>query len=146
MATSFTLGKRFQLDIVSLEQSIFSDKVEGLIVTGKSGELGILSGHAPLLTLLKPGEIRIFKEGKEEPFYISGGILEVQPHIVTILADTIIRAKDLDEASALETKARLEQSLREQKTEINYALAAGELASTLAQLRVIERIKKNHSG
>ncbi|QLH41838.1 MAG: F0F1 ATP synthase subunit epsilon [Coxiellaceae bacterium] len=131
------------LDIVSAEASIFSGLAEMVIATGKVGELGILPGHTPLITALKPGLIRaVLQGGQEEVFYIKGGILEVQPKLVTILADTAVRALDLDEVAALEAKERAEKAIREQKADFEYSKAVSELAEAAAQLRAIQRLRK----
>ncbi|MCL1039834.1 F0F1 ATP synthase subunit epsilon [Shewanella corallii] len=134
------------LDIVSAEASIFSGLVETLQVTGAEGELGILPGHTPLLTRIKPGMVRIVKQhGKEELFYLSGGMLEVQPSSVAVLADVVVRAEDIDEAAAVEAKRRAEADMANAGADFDYATAAVELAQALAQLRVVETIKKNIS-
>ncbi len=131
------------LDIVSAEAQIFSGLVEMISATGKMGELGILPGHTPLLTSLKPGLIRTVKQGgEEEIFYISGGILEVQPDIVTVLADTAARAGDLDEAAAFEAKERAEKLLENKNSEFEYGAALSELAEAAAQLRAIQELRK----
>lgn len=130
------------LDLVSAEQQIFSGRVETLQVTGVDGDLGILPGHAPLLTKIKPGMVRIVKQhGKEEIIYLSGGMLEVQPSTVTILADVALRAKDLDEAAALEAKRAAEAQMANQGGDFDYAAAAIELSKAIAKLRVIELTK-----
>lgn len=135
--------KTMELDIVSAEASIFNGHVVFLAVTGKSGELGIYPGHTALLTALKPGQIRATLEGDaQEIFYISGGMLEVQPTAVTVLADTAVRAGDLDEAAAQAAKERAEKILTEQKSGIEYSRALTELAEAAAQLRAIEAIRK----
>jgi F-type H+-transporting ATPase subunit epsilon len=132
-----------QLDIVSAEAEIFSGKASMIIVTGELGELGIVYGHSPLLTSLKPGEVRIRHENQEEEIiYVSGGLLEVQPHTVTILADTAIRAPDLDEAAALAAKERAEQMLNQKHADFDYSLAAAELAQAIAQLKTIRDLRK----
>lgn len=132
------------LDIVSAESSIHSGLVAHLQVTGAEGELGIMPGHAPLLTNIKPGMARIVKQdGQEEVFYLSGGILEVQPNSVSVLADVVLRADDIDEAAALEAKRRAEAEMANASADFNYAAAAVELAQAIAQLRVVETIKKN---
>jgi F-type H+-transporting ATPase subunit epsilon len=144
------MAMTMQVDIVSAEAQIFSGVAEHLVVTGILGELGIWPGHAPLLTILKPGQIRIIKQGHEEEiFYIKGGILEVQPHIVTLLADTIVRAADLDEAAALEAKERAELLLQKRtesragrQDDIDYAKAAAELAEAIAQIETIRKLRK----
>ncbi len=137
--------KTMQLEIVSAEASIFSGKVEMVAVTGSMGELGIYPGHRQLLTALKPGQIKATLEsGKEEVFYMSGGMLEVQPAVVTVLADTAIRAGDLDEAAALSAKEEAERRLVEQKSGIEYSRAMIELAEATAQLRAIQMLRKRN--
>jgi len=130
-------------DIVSAEESLFSGLVEMIVVTGSQGELGVNYGHAPLLTDLKPGPVRIIKQnGEEEIYFLSGGYIEVQPHTVSILADTALRADDLDEASALEAKKQAEQEMHNQSGEFDYSRAASQLAEAAAQLRTIEEIRR----
>lgn len=137
------MADTMELDIVSAEASIFNGAVTFLAVTGKSGELGIYPGHTALLTSLKPGQIRAtLSDGKEEVFYISGGMLEVQPDAVTVLADTAVRAGDLDEAAAEAAKERAEKVLTEQKSGVEYSRALTELAEAAAQLRAIEALRK----
>ncbi len=132
-----------QCDIVSAEESIFSGSVEMIIAAGLLGDLGISAGHSPLLTGLKPGPVRVIGEDKEEQvFYVSGGFLEVQPNAITVLADTAVRAEDIDEAAALEAQKRAEQDVVNQSGEIDYSRAAAELAAAVAQLRTIQQIKK----
>lgn len=129
-------------DVVSAEQKIYSGLVEMLIATGSEGELGIQPGHAPLLTALKPGPVRIFKQGgEEEILYVSGGYLEVQPSIVTLLADTAVRAKDVDEAAALEAQREAEKALANKTGEFEYSRAAAELAEAMAQLRTLQKLR-----
>ncbi|GGA65250.1 ATP synthase epsilon chain [Neiella marina] len=131
------------LDVVSAESEIFSGRVESLQVAGSEGELGINAGHAPLLTQLKPGMVRIVKQhGHEEVFYLSGGVLEVQPGNVTVLADVAIRATDIDAAEAAEAKRRAEQQIAEHSADFDYAKAAQELSKAIAQLRVVEYTKQ----
>lgn len=130
------------VDIVSLESRIFSGRAEALFVTGKVGELGIFPGHTQLLSSLKPGQIRIQLDGStEEIFYVKGGVLEVQPSIVTILADTVVRAEDLDQASAEEAKEKAEKTLAGKQTDFEYAKATLELAEAVAQLRAIQKLR-----
>lgn len=137
------MDKLIELDIVSAEASLFHAEVCFVAVTGGMGELGIYPGHAPLLTSLKPGQIRVtLKEGKEEIFYMSGGMLEVQPTIVSILADTAIRAEDLDEAAAITAKQHAERMLREKTTGIEYSKALAELVEAAAQLRAITLLRE----
>lgn len=135
--------KTIQLDIVSAVAPIFSGAVQHLVVTGKAGELGIYPGHTALLTALKPGQIQaVLANGEEEVFYISGGMLEVQPTLVTVLADSALRAHDIDEAAALAAQERAQKALSEQKDNIEYAGAATELAEAAAQLRALQAIRK----
>ena len=131
------------LDIVSAEQEIFSGVVEMVVATGELGEIGITPGHAPLLTTLKPGEIRVTHQGgTEEIYYVSGGMLEVQPYYVTVLADVVERADSLDEAAALAAKARAEEAIANKNSEVDYALATAELARAVAQIRAIQKMRK----
>jgi len=141
--------KTIELDIVSAEASIFHGEVRFVSVTGVAGELGIHPGHSPLLTALKPGQIHAtLKDGKEEVFYMSGGMLEIQPTVVSILADTALRADDLDEAAALAAKEKAEKILQQKTAGIEYSRALSELAEAAAQLRAIsllrDKIKKMH--
>jgi len=130
-------------DIVSAEREIFSGLVEMVIATGSLGDVGINYGHAPLLTGIKPGPVRLIKQGgEEEVFYISGGFLEVQPYQVSILADTALRANDMDEAAAIEAQQLAQQQLTNQSTEIDFQRAAIQLAEASAQLRTLQAIRK----
>jgi F-type H+-transporting ATPase subunit epsilon len=130
-------------DIVSAEQEVFSGLVEMVIAAGSEGDVGIAYGHAPLLTGLKPGPIRVIKQGgEEEIYYVSGGYLEVQPYVVSVLADTVLRADDMDEAAALEAKREAEQALSNQSAELDYFRAAAQLAEAAAQLRTIQALRK----
>jgi F-type H+-transporting ATPase subunit epsilon len=132
-----------QVDIVSAEGAIFSGPAREVFAPAKEGDLGILPRHAPLLTLLRPGEVRVKpEEGEEQPFYVGGGALEVQPHRVTVLADTAIRAKDIDEAAALAAKQRAEDTLRHKADKISQAEALAELARAVALLKVVQRLRK----
>ena len=131
------------VDVVSLEEAIYSGLAESLQVTGIQGDLGIFPFHAPLLTELMPGPVRIVKAAKtEEVIFISGGLLEVQPDVVTILADTVLRGRDLDEAEAFKAAERAKAFLLEQKADIDYALARVELARAAGLLRTIREIRK----
>ncbi|MEO1889780.1 MAG: F0F1 ATP synthase subunit epsilon [Cycloclasticus sp.] len=130
------------IDIVSAEASIYSGLAEMVYAPGEMGELGIAPRHAPLVTRLKPGEVRVDTGTEELDFFISGGILEVQPHIITVLADTAIRADDLDEAKALEAKKRAEDALADKSANIDFAKAQAELAEAAAQLQAISRLRK----
>ncbi|WED44706.1 F0F1 ATP synthase subunit epsilon [Legionella cardiaca] len=132
------------LDIVSAEQEIFSGVVEMVVATGELGEIGIVPGHAPLLTLLKPGEIRVtLPGGVQEIYYVSGGMLEVQPYYVTVLADAVERAEEIDEAAALAAKARAEEAISSKHADMDYSKAAAELARAVAQIRAIQKIRKH---
>lgn len=131
------------VDIVSAEKEIFSGLAEMVFAPAELGEVGITPRHAPLISRLKPGEVRVKVDDKENyPFYISGGILEVQPHVVTILADTAIRAKDIDEAAALEAKHRAEEALADKSSKIDYATAQAQLLEAMMQLRTLDRLRK----
>jgi len=135
----------FHVDVVSAEAEIFSGPVKKLFVSGIMGDLEVLHGHAPLLTTLKPGPIWIVKQnGEEEVFYISGGMLEVQPSITTVLADTAIRAKDVDEAQALEAKKRAEEILSGKSKDFDYAQAQAQLLEAIAQLKALKKIRERH--
>ena len=141
MAESHTL----HVDIVSAEGQIFSGEAAMVVAPGREGELGILPRHAPLLTLLRPGEVRVqTPDGEHHPFYIGGGALEVQPSRVTVLADTAVRAKDLDEAAALSAKQRAEEVLKQRVGDLTQAEALAELSRAAAQLKIIERLRKRH--
>ena len=131
-------------DIVSAEEEIFHGNVTMVIATGEMGELGIAPRHAPLITRLKPGQVRVkLENGEEQFFYVSGGILEVQPQVVTVLADTAIRAKDLDEAAAGKAKADAEKLLANRTDAMEIAEAQVQLAQAVAQLQAHERLRKN---
>jgi F-type H+-transporting ATPase subunit epsilon len=133
----------FRCDIVSAEDEIFHGEAELLVATGELGELGIAPRHAPLITRLKPGQVRVLAEnGEEQFFYVSGGILEVQPQVVTVLADTAIRAKDLDEAAARRAKENAERLLANRADAVEIAQAQAELLQAIAQLRAIEQLRK----
>ncbi|MBT3437607.1 MAG: F0F1 ATP synthase subunit epsilon [Oceanospirillaceae bacterium] len=130
-------------DIVSAEESIFEGKVEFISLTGTLGELGIYPGHTPLLSEVKPGPVRMRKEsGEEDIFYVSGGFLEVQPHKVTLMADTALRADDLNEAAAEEASRQAEQAMADKTSEFEYSRAAGQLAEAAAQLRTLRQIRE----
>lgn len=132
------------VDVVSAEEAIFSGLVEFAVFPGEAGELGIYPRHTPLLTRIKPGTVRLKvpDQSEFEMVYVSGGMLEVQPHLITVLADTAARAADLDEAKALEAKKRAEEALQNRKAEIDYAAAEAELSQAIAQLQTIERLRK----
>ncbi len=132
------------IDIVSAEAEIFSGTVEVVVAPAVMGEVGIYPRHTQMLTPLKPGEVRVTKQGgEEESFYVSGGMLEVQPHRVTVLSDTCVRAHDLDEAAAMEAKKAAEQSITDRDSEMELAEAQAKLAEAVAQLQAIQRMKKS---
>ena len=136
-------SRTVQCDIVSAEEELFSGRVEMVVAHGHMGDLGILPGHTPLISTIKPGPVRVIKQGgSEEVYYISGGFIEVQPYTVKVLADTAIRAADLDEAEALKAKKAAEQALVNQSTDFDYAAAAVRLAEAAAQLRTIHELRK----
>jgi F-type H+-transporting ATPase subunit epsilon len=131
------------VDVVSAEESIFSGLAEFVALPGEGGELGILPGHMPLMSRIKPGAVRIkLQDGKEELIFVAGGLLEVQPGLVTVLADTAIRGTDLDQAKAEEAKKRAEEALASRSAEIDYARAQAELSEAIAQLSAIDRLRK----
>jgi len=141
------MAMTMRLNIVSAEKEIFSNLAEMVIVPGMMGDLGIMPQHSQLLSTLKAGEVIITEQGgKQESIYVSGGILEVQPHVVTILSDTALRASDLDKASAQEAKERAENMLGEQEAEIDFAKAEAQLAEAIVQLKMIERMRKKKAG
>ena len=131
------------VDIVSAEKEIFSGLAEMVFAPAELGEVGITPRHAPFITPLNPGEVRVkVSETESYPFYVSGGMLEVQPHLVTVLADTAIRAKDIDEAAAIEAKAKAEEALADKSGKIDYATAQAQLAQAIMQLRTVDRLRK----
>jgi F-type H+-transporting ATPase subunit epsilon len=131
------------VDIVSAEAEIFSGTANMVFAPAEMGEVGIAPRHTPLLTRLKAGEVRVQMEGQEEQFfYVSGGMLEIQPHVVTVLADTALRAADLDEVAALKVKERAEKAMTDKKSDFDYAKAQAELAEAAAQLRTIQHIRE----
>ena len=135
------MAMTLHVDIVSAEKEIYSGTAEMVFAPLVTGEVGILPRHAPLLARMKPGEVRVRSGGEELFFYVSGGILEVQPHVVTVLADTAQRAKDIDEAAALKAKERAEEALKNRQADIDYAHAQAELAEAVAQLRTIQKLR-----
>ncbi|MGH8533594.1 MAG: F0F1 ATP synthase subunit epsilon [Gammaproteobacteria bacterium] len=137
------MAMTIHVDIVSAEAEIYSGQAEMVFAPALMGEVGIAPGHTPLLTRLKPGEVRLkLSDGSEEAFYVSGGMLEVQPRMVTVLSDTAVRAHDIDEAAALEAKQRAEQMLSDRSAEIDYAKALAEYAEAAAQLQAIQRLRQ----
>jgi len=138
------MANTIKVDIVSAEEEIFSGAAHMVFAPAVMGEVGIAPGHTPLISPLKPGEVRLdMGDGKEEFFFISGGILEVQPHIVTVLSDTAIRAHDLNEAAALEAKKRAELALADQQSDLDVAKARAEIAAAAAQIAAIKKWRKN---
>ncbi len=138
------MASKIQIEVVSAEESIFSGEAEFIVAPGLMGELGIYPRHTPLLTNIKAGALRIKlpNENDEQLIFISGGILEIQPGLVTVLADTAIRGHDLDEAKALEAKRLAEELIKSNASEVNYAQAQAELSEALAQLQAISRLRK----
>lgn len=131
-----------QVDVVSAKAEVFSGQAEFVSLPGESGELGILPGHTPLITRIKPGAVRIQNGQNEELVFVAGGILEVQPNKITVLADTAIRGNDLDEARALEAKARAEENLKDNASDVDYARAQAELSVAVAQLAALAKLRK----
>jgi F-type H+-transporting ATPase subunit epsilon len=138
------MANTVHIDVVSAEASIFSGEAEFVVAPAGSGEVGIYPNHAPMITTIKPGTLRIKESSESEDtlIFISGGILEVQPGVVTVLADTAIRGHDLDEAKALEAKAAAEEAMKNRTSEIDYAKAQAEFAEAVAQIQAIERLRK----
>ncbi|MDP1527040.1 MAG: F0F1 ATP synthase subunit epsilon [Rhodocyclaceae bacterium] len=132
------------VDVVSAEESIFSGLAEFVVLPGQAGELGILPGHMPLMTTIKPGAVRLKlpQQDQEELIFVAGGVLEVQPGLVTVLADTAIRGKDLDEAKALDAKRKAEEAMADRSAELDYARAQAELAEAVAQLSAIQKLRR----
>jgi F-type H+-transporting ATPase subunit epsilon len=139
------MSLRIHVDVVSAEEMIFSGEADHVVLPGESGELGIWPRHTPLLTRIRPGAVRIkLPDGGEEFVYVSGGMLEVQPTMVTVLADTAIRAHDLDEARALQAKKAAEELLKNRDTSMDYAKAEAELADAIGQLSAIKKLRNRH--
>ncbi|HBF07217.1 MAG TPA: F0F1 ATP synthase subunit epsilon [Gammaproteobacteria bacterium] len=136
------MAKTIVCDVISAEGEIFSGEVELVVAPGAQGELGIAPNHAPLLTHLVAGPVRLFENDEEGVFYVSGGIMEVQPKRVTILADMAMRAHDLDEVAAQEARKRAEEALLDQKSEMQFSTASAQLAEAAAQLRTIQALRK----
>ena len=134
------------VDVVSVEESVYSGEARFVALPGEIGELGIYPRHTPLLTRIKPGTVRLKIPDHEdfELIYVSGGVLEVQPTLITLLSDTAIRAHDLDEAKAMEAKKRAEEALANRSAEMNYASAEAELAQAVAQLQAIKKLRNRH--
>ena len=137
------MANTIHVDVVSAEESIFSGEATFVALPGEAGELGIYPRHTPLITRIKPGSVRITKANGEEEFvFVAGGILEVQPGTVTVLADTAIRGHDLDEAKALEAKKLAEEAMKNAKNDIDFAKAQGEFATMAAQIAAISKLRK----
>jgi F-type H+-transporting ATPase subunit epsilon len=138
------MAMAIHVDVVSAEESIFSGLAEFVVLPGEAGELGILPGHMPLMTRIRPGAVRIKLQAqdKEELIFVAGGILEVQPGLVTVLADTAIRGRDLDEAKAMDSKRKAEEAMANRSSELDYARAQAELAEAVAQLAAIQKLRK----
>lgn len=137
------MANTIQVDIVSAEREIFSGEAVMVFAPAALGEMGIAPGHTPLVTQLSAGEVRVqSSDGNEETFYVSGGLLEVQPHVVTVLSDTAARAEDLDEAAIIKAKEEAEKALHDRDASIDYAKALAENAELAAQLRAIQRLRK----
>jgi F-type H+-transporting ATPase subunit epsilon len=136
------MANSLHCDIVSIKEAIYTGSVQMLIAHGRVGDIGVLPGHAPLLTQLDPGPVRVVKEnGEEEVFYVSGGVLEVQPHVVTILADTAVRADSIDEAAAIEARNAALAALQNQKSELDTGAALAALAEAAGRLRTLQQLK-----
>lgn len=138
------MANTIHVDVVSAEESIYSGEAEFVVLPGEAGELGIYPRHTPLITRIRPGQVRIKPPGggEEELIFVAGGVLEVQPKVVTVLADTAIRGHDLDEAKALEAKKQAEQALQNRTGKLEIAKAQAELASAIAQLAAIQKLRK----
>lgn len=137
------MAMTMHLDIVSAENEIFSGRAEVVVAPAIMGEVGIHARHTPMLTPLKPGEVKIIKQGGEEEFiYVSGGMMEVQPSVVTILSDTAVRAQDLDEAAAMEAKQKAEEAIANREGDMEIAEAQSKLLEAVAQLQMIENFRK----
>lgn len=138
------MAATMKVDIVSAEESIFSGEAEFLAAPAQMGEVGIYPRHTPLITRIKPGAVRmkIPNQAEEEVIFVSGGILEVQPKVITILADTAVRGDDLDEAKALEAKQRAESAMKDRSDKMDFARAQAELAEAVAQLQAIQKLRK----
>ena len=130
------------VEIVSAEKEIFSGKATMLFAPAIEGEIGVAPGHTPMVSLLGPGEVRVQIGDEESSFYVSGGLIEIQPTVVTVLSDTAMRAEDLDEEAASQAKLQAEEALKNEASSMNYAKARAELAETVAQIKTIQRLRK----
>ena len=140
------MSLRVHVDVVSAEELIFSGETDFAVFPGEAGELGIYPRHTPLLTRIKPGTVRLKVPDRDnfELIYVSGGILEVQPALITLLADTAVRAHDLDEAKAIEAKNRTEEALKDRSSEVDFAVAEAELAQSIAELKAVKQHAPKH--
>jgi len=137
------MAMTMHVNIVSAEQEIYSGTVTQVFAPAEMGEVGVMPRHAPMLSTLKPGVVRvILQNGEEETFYVSGGILEIQPHVVTILSDTALRADDIDEAAALEAKARAEAAMKDKASDMDYVKAKTVLIEAVAQIEALKKLRK----
>lgn len=137
------MAMTMHVDIVSAEQEIFSGTVTQVFAPAELGEVGIMPRHAPMLSTLKAGVVRIIsQQGEEQTFFVSGGILEIQPHVVSILSDTALRASDIDESAALEAKARAEAAMKDKASDMDYAKAKSELIAAVAQIETLKKLRK----
>ncbi len=140
------MANTVHIDVVSAEESIFSGEAEFVVAPASAGEVGIYPNHAPMITTIKPGALRIKQanEAKETLIFISGGLLEVQPGFITVLADTAVRGHDLDEAKAIAAKLAAEEAMKNRTSDMDYAKAQAELSEAMAQIQAIERLRKTH--
>ena len=137
------MAMTMHVNIVSAEQEIYSGTVIQVFAPAEMGEVGIMPRHAPMLSTLKPGVVRVIsQEGDEQAFFVSGGILEIQPHVVTILSDTALRAADIDESAALEAKSRAEAAMKDKASDQDYAKAKSELVAAVAQIEALKKVRK----
>lgn len=137
------MAMTMHLNIVSAENEIYSGTITQVFAPAELGEVGVMPRHAPMLSTLRAGVVRaISQEGEEQSFYVSGGILEIQPHVVTILSDTALRAADIDESAALEAKARAEAAMKDKASDMDYAKAKSELIEAVAQIEALKKLRK----
>ena len=137
------MAMTMHVNIVSAENEIYSGTVTAVYAPAEAGEVGIMARHTQMLSTLKPGVVRVVEEnGEEQSFYVSGGILEVQPHIVTVLSDTALRAADIDESAAIEAKTRAEAAMKDKASEMDYAKAKSELIEAVAQIEALKKVRK----
>ena len=137
------MSMTMHVNIVSAENEIYSGTVTQVFAPAEMGEVGVMPRHAPMLSTLKPGVVRVIsQEGEEQTFYVSGGILEIQPHVVTILSDTALRAADIDESAAMEAKARAESAMKDKASDMDYAKAKTELVEAVAQIEALRKVRK----